>query len=147
MTSVLPTSSEFIAYESSTFNFLKMDLLRVRGSLLLIFSPEGLLVMDNSLFALLGLSFFLIGEVGLVGGSVMLRSRRACHAGSELRGLGKELAACLAFFLDDVVEVRLVCLGDKFLTLELLRNFLLASFFVSSPGTTSSWVLDLCFSN
>jgi hypothetical protein len=74
-----------------------------------ILSLEGLLAMDNSLFALLCFSFFLVGEVGLVVGSVMLLSRRACHAGSVLRGLGREVAVCLVFFLD--VEVRLDCLG------------------------------------
>ena len=71
-------------------------------------SLEELLMIDCSLFTLLGFAFLWMMEEGLssLGGSEMLRLRSSCQEGSELRGRGRELAAGRCFFLEEE-EVRL----------------------------------------
>jgi hypothetical protein len=127
----LVSSGQFADELSTSDFFFKIDFLRASGSIA-IRSLEELLVRDSSLFALLGFGLRLIVEVGLIEeGSVMLRSLRICHDGSELRGLGRELAACLAFFLEAELFLGL---RDKFFSLELWRNF----FSVGALGLGSS---------
>lgn len=105
-------------------------------------------MIDSSLFTLFGFVVFLFielymlveggrasrgeeeGEEGREEGSVMLLSRKARQEGSELRGRGREFAACLAFFFEEEeeeeeAELRLSGLGDTFFSLVLLCNFLL----------------------
>jgi hypothetical protein len=135
----LPTESTsktpfpFVLPLSTSCFFLNKDLLRERGSLvilsfealLFILSLEGLLMSTASLFALSGFGLLLIlkGESLIEAGSVMLLSRWVWKEGSELRGRGRELLASLAFLLEEKEGARLT-LGESFFSLVLFRSFL-----------------------